>query len=150
MIKKLIRILSSSLGGLSFGIDSKGNYGYYKYDETVGADTLVPFKNNNHYIIEGTVSGGGTIFYEQYFTATRTSKYMIVDETVLNTANLWRYSLAVNNKNDTANYKYLNHGANGHLFMDLNEGDILYVACTNHANASGTTHAKIHIIDWEY
>lgn len=103
---------------------------------------------NNHDIIDDTVSGANTLFFEQYYTAPRTSKYMIIDETVSNTANLWRYSLAVNNKNNIVNY--LNYGANGHLFMDLNKGDILYVACTNHANASGTTHAKIHIIDWEY
>lgn len=31
----------SSLGGLTFGVDKNGNYGYKK----VGADTVIPFKN---------------------------------------------------------------------------------------------------------
>ena len=40
--------LKVSLGGISFGIDSQGNYGYYKYDETAGADTLVPFSSKTN------------------------------------------------------------------------------------------------------
>lgn len=34
----------SYLGGIKFGKDENGNPGYYKFDESVGADTLVPFK----------------------------------------------------------------------------------------------------------
>ena len=56
-----VAALNDSLGGLSFGVDSEGNYGYYKYDEPVGADTLVPFKglanivdNGSYTIPEGT------------------------------------------------------------------------------------------------
>lgn len=31
-------------GGVKLGVDENGNPGYYKYDESAGADTLVPFK----------------------------------------------------------------------------------------------------------
>ena len=40
---KAIKELNSSLGGLSFGIDTNGNYGYYKD----GADTVTPFKKGS-------------------------------------------------------------------------------------------------------
>lgn len=33
--------IQESLGGLRFGVDSEGNYGYYKD----GADTITPFKS---------------------------------------------------------------------------------------------------------
>lgn len=36
-----ISMLNSSLGGLQFGVDDDGNYGYIK----AGADTVTPFKN---------------------------------------------------------------------------------------------------------
>lgn len=36
-------MLNSSLGGLQFGIDEDGNYGYIK----AGADTVTPFSSNN-------------------------------------------------------------------------------------------------------
>ena len=35
--------MNTSLNGIKFGIDSSGNYGYYK----VGADTVTPFKTGN-------------------------------------------------------------------------------------------------------
>ncbi len=39
-------IVSNYLGGVKIGKDAEGNPGYYKYDESVGADTFVPFKNS--------------------------------------------------------------------------------------------------------
>lgn len=38
---KCVNQLNSSLGGLSFGVDADGNYGYYKD----GADSVTPFKS---------------------------------------------------------------------------------------------------------
>lgn len=35
--------LGNSLGGLRFGIDAEGNYGY----KEVGADTVIPFRNSD-------------------------------------------------------------------------------------------------------
>ena len=35
--------MNTSLNGIKFGIDTQGNYGYYK----VGADTVTPFKTGN-------------------------------------------------------------------------------------------------------
>ena len=45
---KAVKELNSSLGGLSFGIDADGNYGYYKD----GADTVTPFRNGR----DGTIT----------------------------------------------------------------------------------------------
>ena len=39
---KAVKELNNSLGGIKFGIDSDGNYGYIK----AGADTVTPFSNN--------------------------------------------------------------------------------------------------------
>ena len=49
------RVLSSDLGGLSFGQDDDGNWGY----KAGGADTVVPFKNGQ--AIKVTVEGKGDI-----------------------------------------------------------------------------------------
>lgn len=46
-------------GGVRLGVDEEGNYGYYKYDEEAGADTLVPFK----------AGGAGSVRLRQYGTA---------------------------------------------------------------------------------
>ena len=44
--------LADSLGGITFGVDADGNYGYIK----AGADTVTPFRNGAMMI--GTFSGG--------------------------------------------------------------------------------------------
>ena len=49
-------------GGVRLGKDEEGNYGYYKYDEEAGADTLVPFK----------AGGAGSVKLRQYGAATQT------------------------------------------------------------------------------
>lgn len=49
------RVLSSDLGGLSFGQDDDGNWGY----KAGGADTVIPFKNGQ--AIKVTVEGKGDI-----------------------------------------------------------------------------------------
>ena len=41
--QKLNWSLNSNLGGIRFGIDTDGNYGY----KEVGADTVIPFKKIN-------------------------------------------------------------------------------------------------------
>lgn len=59
-------MVSSSLGGISFGVDSEGNYGYYKYDETAGADTLVPFKSGKQVVYLGAGTSFNVSSYEGY------------------------------------------------------------------------------------
>lgn len=46
--------LSSRLGGLRFGVDAEGNYGYKK----VGADTVIPFKTLKRQTKTAIASGG--------------------------------------------------------------------------------------------
>ncbi len=46
-------------GGVRLGVDEEGNYGYYKYDEEAGADTLVPFKSGGVRSIKLKQSGNG-------------------------------------------------------------------------------------------
>jgi len=38
-------LILKQTGGVKFGKDADGNPGYYKYDESAGADTLVPFSS---------------------------------------------------------------------------------------------------------
>lgn len=52
-------------GGVKLGVDENGNPGYYKYDESAGADTLVPFK-----------SGGGGDFLDLYGLHFNTTSYV--------------------------------------------------------------------------
>ncbi len=53
--KTVVETLSSDLGGLSFGQDADGNWGY----KAGGADTVIPFKNGK--AIQVTVEGKGDI-----------------------------------------------------------------------------------------
>ena len=53
--------LSSRLGGLRFGVDAEGNYGYKK----VGADTVIPFKTLKRQTKTAIASGGP--WYEANF-----------------------------------------------------------------------------------
>ena len=47
-------ILNDSLGGLQFGIDENGNYGYIK----AGADTVTPFSNLSNLELVNSVESG--------------------------------------------------------------------------------------------
>ena len=49
-VKELFTEVSDSLGGLQFGIDENGNYGYIK----AGADTVTPFSSGNYLTAENT------------------------------------------------------------------------------------------------
>ncbi len=55
-------LVENHTGGVRLGKDEEGNYGYYKYDEEAGADTLVPFK----------AGGAGSVKLRQYGAATQT------------------------------------------------------------------------------
>lgn len=48
------RLWNSDLGGLSFSIDEKGNWGY----KPEGADTVIPFKRESIMKNYGQVSSG--------------------------------------------------------------------------------------------
>ena len=61
--------LSSRLGGLRFGIDADGNYGY----KEVGADTVIPFKGN--YIVTHLLNYPG---YGAYNSMTTDRDYIAV------------------------------------------------------------------------
>lgn len=54
--------LDSRLGGIRFGIDAEGNYGYKK----MGADTVIPFKTLKRQTKTAIASGGP--WYEAVFT----------------------------------------------------------------------------------
>ena len=56
-----VAALNSSLGGLKFGVDSSGNYGYYK----AGADSVTPFKTTK-VISLGTGTSFNVTAYEGY------------------------------------------------------------------------------------
>lgn len=47
-------IINSSFGGLKFGKDSDGNYGYIKD----GADTVIPFSTKCPYIVDSIIGVG--------------------------------------------------------------------------------------------
>ena len=53
-------MVNNSLGGLKFGVDSDGNYGYIK----VGADTVTPFSNGEIYFptMRLGITGGETLY----------------------------------------------------------------------------------------
>ena len=56
---------NSNLGGIRFGVDKDGNYGYKK----VGADTVTPFKSgdsNVYFLGKGTTFNIKTLFPEIY------------------------------------------------------------------------------------
>ena len=56
---------NSNLGGIRFGVDEEGNYGYKK----VGADTVTPFKSgdsNVYFLGKGTTFNIKTLFPEIY------------------------------------------------------------------------------------
>lgn len=65
-IKKEFDTVNSSLGGLSFGTDGDGNYGYY------GADgSLIPFKSGSG----ATKIGSGTSEYTKTFDCSSIKNY---------------------------------------------------------------------------
>lgn len=51
---ELQALILAQTGGVKFGKDEEGNPGYYKYDESAGADTFVPFSSGG---------GGGEFYY---------------------------------------------------------------------------------------
>lgn len=59
---------NSSLGGLKFGVDSDGNYGYIK----AGADTVIPFKSSTNCTV--TLNMPWHSSYSMYGTITVTIK----------------------------------------------------------------------------
>ena len=54
--------LNSSLGGIKFGVDSDGNYGYIK----AGADTVTPFKSGIHMVKLTDVVSKGSVNVSSY------------------------------------------------------------------------------------
>ena len=56
----ILSSLNNSLGGLKFGVDSNGNYGYIK----AGADTVTPFSNGEIYFptMRLGITGGETLY----------------------------------------------------------------------------------------
>ena len=54
--------MNLSLGGLAFGIDADGNYGYKK----VGADTVIPFSNDFKWLVQNiSVTGNYTFNFDK-------------------------------------------------------------------------------------
>ena len=53
---------NSSLGGIKFGVDSDGNYGYIK----AGADTVTPFKSGIHMVKLTDVVSSGSVNVSSY------------------------------------------------------------------------------------
>ena len=71
-----VKELSNSLGGMKFGIDSNGNYGYIK----AGADTVIPF-NSDFELIFGKANnshGGGSASVTFEYTATENTTLNII------------------------------------------------------------------------
>lgn len=54
-------ILNSNLGGIRFGVDSSGSYGYIK----AGADTVTPFSSDKNYKI--TINYTSTAYPEVFY-----------------------------------------------------------------------------------
>lgn len=54
---ELEALILAQTGGVKFGKDEDGNPGYYKYDESAGADTFVPFSSGG---------GGGELILPDY------------------------------------------------------------------------------------
>ena len=77
--------LNNSLGGLKFGVDSDGNYGYIK----AGADSVTPFKSEKRtYLIkDGVVQNGFNLLNPNGYILTYEDGYIKVVSTS-NTANL--------------------------------------------------------------
>ena len=71
-----LKEVNSSLGGMKFGIDSNGNYGYIK----AGADTVIPF-NSDFELIFGKANnshGGGSASVTFEYTATENTTLNII------------------------------------------------------------------------
>ena len=68
--------VNSSLGGMKFGIDSNGNYGYIK----AGADTVIPFKSDFELIFgkANNSHGGGSASVTFEYTATENTTLNII------------------------------------------------------------------------
>ncbi len=68
-------------GGVKFGKDADGNPGYYKYDESAGADTLVPFSSGGmpaEIVFPGVISFGesnGSATYSFFYLNDQTFKF---------------------------------------------------------------------------
>lgn len=73
---EIIKPLNSSLGGMKFGIDSNGNYGYIK----AGADTVIPFKSDFELIFgkANNSHGGGSASVTFEYTATENTTLNII------------------------------------------------------------------------
>lgn len=73
---KCVNELNSSLGGMKFGIDSNGNYGYIK----AGADTVIPFKSDFELIFgkANNSHGGGSASVTFEYTATENTTLNII------------------------------------------------------------------------
>ena len=63
--------INSNMGGVRFGVDANGNYGYKK----VGADTVIPFKRGA--ILIGTYNGNATITYNNAPKGTTASNFLV-------------------------------------------------------------------------
>ena len=87
--------MDNSLGGLRFGIDSAGNYGYKK----VGADTVIPFK---------TYSGNVICFSYGFYTKEMTYGFgKTVDKIKVSGQSYEPASatLVISGSNDNSNWK---------------------------------------------
>lgn len=147
---KCVNQLNNSLGGLQFGIDENGNYGYIK----AGADTVTPFKSGFQIIDlgEGTSFDIKTNYPKVDYTSLTVDNFITAASSIVTTNKKGTY---VESGLSEAQYIYCDFPSSPSFIPSINydsETGILTIGTTrisakayvNKANASYTTNTKVN------
>ena len=130
--------LADSLGGITFGVDDEGNYGYIK----AGADTVTPFKTGGGpitlYAQLYTYANGGTHVDHAYYTIPCAGYKKLTVKSITSAGNGGypkNYDISINDLTNANNYITLTNGKvvdiSGYdtlkLYLDIHETAAQYV-----------------------
>ena len=119
------------MGGLKFGVDSDGNYGYIK----AGADTVIPFSSANFELVHTNFNA--TNIMDSSYTIPKSGNYLLVYQGTHNGihTDLDGYNIK---HNGVKNEPFLNSGGGNaqpveysiflltlHLFNNTKKGDVI-------------------------
>ncbi|MDE5802374.1 MAG: hypothetical protein K2I22_05590 [Lachnospiraceae bacterium] len=113
--------LKTSLGGMTFGVDAAGRYGYIK----AGADTVTPFKDMNAMLsdVKFTLQTVRNTIWNSRGTAVVQASYKVPDDGVIKVICTGTYYRCANQGIDNGNKLWHTITINGNTVLNTQNGD---------------------------